>query len=339
MMNNLIESIGEQLNIPKSDGSDWLCRVVYSIAGQLALASLWDRCEDETSVSIQHFKSRIAQIFEAYEDIDAKVKDGFPSDKGILIDEMYAIYKRNGFLYHSAYQIVPAARRTARYGDILLHRGFSPDEKLYMSGLGFYSLKKDAASNSIADLFGLQKQSFENDLDELLSFGEWKPIDWPDNAEFLRLDPPFSRGYWQRLPHKDGRVSLARYGELNKIFVFYRYHKGEYQQKTIPEWRICDYFSDTANHYGEYRRIAAALLKRYGTFPDVTAKNDGSLIVIHMGYRLPPAEEEFFKLYSWPVTYDFSEAAPPVFARKMAKQIYPLFKYELEWIGYRFVEE
>ena len=74
MMNNLIESIGEQLNIPKSDGGDWVCRVVYSIAGQLALASLWDRSEDEASVSIQHFKSRITQIFEAYEDIDTKVK-------------------------------------------------------------------------------------------------------------------------------------------------------------------------------------------------------------------------------------------------------------------------
>ncbi len=339
MMNNLIESIGEQLNIPKSDGSDWLCRVVYSVAGQLALASLWDRREDESSVSIQHFKGRIAQIFEAYEDIDNKVKYGFPTDKSILIDEMYSIYKRNGFLYHSAYQIAPAAHRTARCGNILLHRGFSPDEKLYMSGLGFYSFQKDTATGSIADMFGLQKQSFEGYLDELLSFGEWEPIDWPDNTEFLRLDPPFSKGYWQQVPHKDGRISLARYGEPNKIFVFYRYHNGEYQQKMIPEWRIRDYFSNTANKYSEYRRIATALLKRYNTFPDITVKSSGGLVVIHVGYRFPPAEEEFFKLYSWPASYNFVEAAPQVFTRKMTKQIYPLFKHELEAVGYRFVEE
>ena len=91
--------------------------------------------------------------------------------------------------------------------------------------------------------------------------------------------------------------------------------------------------------YGEYRRIAIALLKRYGTLPGSEVKASGDLIEIKLGYRLPPSEEEFFKLYSWPVRYDFSSKLPPVFTRKMTRQIYPMFKHELESIGYCFVEE
>ena len=45
MINDLIVSIGRQLNIPQSDDNEWVCRVVYSVAGQMALASLWDHTE------------------------------------------------------------------------------------------------------------------------------------------------------------------------------------------------------------------------------------------------------------------------------------------------------
>ena len=81
MINDLIVSIGRQLNIPQSDDNEWVCRVVYSVAGQMALASLWDHTEDGGSVSIQHFKSRIGQIFDAYEGIYPKIGFLLPHDK------------------------------------------------------------------------------------------------------------------------------------------------------------------------------------------------------------------------------------------------------------------
>ena len=62
MINDLIVSIGRQLNIPQSDDNEWVCRVVYSVAGQMALASLWDHTEDGGSVSIQHFKAELARF-------------------------------------------------------------------------------------------------------------------------------------------------------------------------------------------------------------------------------------------------------------------------------------
>lgn len=82
MTNDLIASIGRQLNIPKSTDNEWICQIIYSVAGKMALASLWDRYEDKScSVSIQHFKNRAAQIFDAYEGIYPEIGFLFPKDK------------------------------------------------------------------------------------------------------------------------------------------------------------------------------------------------------------------------------------------------------------------
>ena len=102
MGNELIISIGRQLNIPGKVDNEWMCRVIYSIAGQMGLASLWDYDEDEDTVSIQHFKERIAEIFAAYEELYPSIKFIFPEKKSDLIDEIYHIYLRSGFFYHSA---------------------------------------------------------------------------------------------------------------------------------------------------------------------------------------------------------------------------------------------
>lgn len=339
MINDLFETISKQLNIPRTIDSEWICQIVYSVAGQMALASLWDNNEDHGGISIQRFKNRMSQIFEAYGGLYPQISHYFPNDKSDLLDEIYSIYLRTGFVYHSAYQLSPAVHSQASFGNVTLVRGASPDAKLLMSGLGFYSLEQQTSSISVVDMFGLQQQNFDQYLDELIEPGEWEPIEWPDNAEFLRMDPPFSRGYWQQTPNKDQRISIARYGEPNKLFVFYRYHGGRYQHKPIPEWRIQDWFSNGNANYGEYRRIAVALLKQYDVLPAIRVKDIGSNIEIKVGYRLPPSEEEFFKLYSWPVRYDFSSSSPQVFTRKMAKQVYPVFKQTLEMLGYCFVEE
>ena len=133
-----------------------------------------------------------------------------PHDKTDLIEEMYSIYLRNGFFYHSAYQISPAALATGGNGDLVLHRGISPDLKLFMSGLGFYSVQTSTSDRTISSMFGLQEQSFESYLEELLAHCEWEQIEWPDNSEFLVLDPPFKWGYWQQIPEKNDHISPCK---------------------------------------------------------------------------------------------------------------------------------
>ncbi len=337
MKNRLLESIGKQLNI-SINNVDSICQIVYSVAGQMALASLWDQNEEHDKVSVKHFKHRIVKIIDAYTDLFPEIYALFPDDKTALVEEIYSVYLHNGFLYHSANCVSPAALSEAVSDNICLVRGASPDAKLFMSGLGFYSTTKHSSDRSVANLFGLQEQSVENYLDEILSFDDWKEIAWPENTEFLRLDPPFTISYWQQKPNYDDRISLARFGEPNKIYSFYRFQDGVFQHKSIPEWRIKDYFTNEIA-YGGYRRIAVALLMRYGTLPKIKAKDTGSMMEIRVGYRLPLSEEYFFRLYSWPTRYDFAPKEEPMFIRKMSKQFYPVFKKELSSMGYQFVEE
>lgn len=254
MGNELIISIGRQLNIPGKVDNEWMCRVIYSIAGQMGLASLWDYDEGEDTVSIQHFKERIAEIFAAYEELYSSIKFILPEKKSDLIDEIYHIYLRSGFFYHSAYRISPAVPSFAAYNNLTICRGSSPDAQLFMSGLGYYSRQKSSADKSIAEVFGLQNQGLEDYLGGLLGDGEWVPIDWPDSAEFMYLGPSFRLGYWKQTPDKDGRISLARYGEPSRVYAFYRYYNGQYQQKAIPEWKTQDFSHSYPGSYGEHAR-------------------------------------------------------------------------------------
>lgn len=337
MKKRLINSIGEQLNIPRED-LESICQIVYSVAGQMALASLWDYDEDHDSVSVQHFKNRVIKIFDAYSDLFPEISTLFLDDKTGLAEDIYTVYLHNGLMYHSANRVSPVAYAEAVSDNVCLLKGASPDLKLFMSGLGFYTAAQQPTDKTIATLFGLQEQSFESYLEEMLGYDQWKEITWPDNTEFLRLDPPFTRGYWQQEPNCDDRISIARFGEPNRIYMFYRYIDGVFQYKTIPEWCLKDYFTNEANDM-EYIRIAVGLLMRYGTLPKIEVKETGSQLEIKVGYRFPPSEEYFFRLYSWPLRFDFAPNETQVFIRKMSKQIYPVFKKEMISIGYQFVEE
>ena len=98
-MNGLIKFIGQQLNIPITDTPDCVCRIIYSIAGQMALASLWDSDEGYRSVSVIHFKERISQIIDAYKSICPEVKELLPDANDYLASDIYNLYLRNGFFY------------------------------------------------------------------------------------------------------------------------------------------------------------------------------------------------------------------------------------------------
>lgn len=79
MKNQLIATIGQQLHIAKSDDDAWICHTIYSLAGKMALASLWDHDESRNSVSLQHFKERAEQIFTAYTAIYPQTFRLFPA--------------------------------------------------------------------------------------------------------------------------------------------------------------------------------------------------------------------------------------------------------------------
>ncbi len=338
MKAELIKAIADQLNIASNDDKESICRIIYCAAGRLALASLWDQNENGAAISVQHFKNRLSQAFSAFEDFYPKSKALFPREKTDLIDEIYDIYLRNGFFYHFSHHISPAVLSSTKYGNVTLFRGVPADANLCMSGLGLYSMTETDCTSSIAEMFHLQEQPFDAYLEEIIQAGHWEPIEWPENTEFLKLDPKFTSGYWLQSPGEDGRISIARYGKPNKVYALYRYSDNCYYHMPIPEWRLQDMFSSSPD-FREYRRIATALLMRYGTLPNIQAAESDGLIEIRLGYRLPPAEEEFFMLFSWPLHYDFSEQTSQVFRRQMSKAVYSLFRHVLTEMGYQFTEE
>lgn len=340
MKDQLIATIGQQLHIAKSNDDDWICRVIYSLAGKMALASLWDHDESRDFVSPQHFKQRLEQIFTAYTAIYPQTLNLFPANQNNLIEDIYAVYLRTGHFYHSPYKISPASFTQSASENVSLYRGVSPNAKFSMSGLGFYSAHtKTTDTLSVSAMFGLQMQTLGEYLGELLHDDNWTETGWPADAEFLRLESPFSRGYWQETPHKDGRISLMRYGSPNKLYSFYQFRQNQVLQKVLPEWRIRDTRSNSLNipnDFSEYRRIATALLDYYAVLPPIHAKLEGMTTQVRLGYRLPPTEEDFLKLYSWPNEYYTS---PQVFSRRMSTSVYLVFRKHLETIGYQFEEE
>lgn len=339
MKEELISEISRQLNMIQAPGIESLCKAIYSATGKMALASLWDHPEDEDFVSIQHFKKRAAQILGAYINIYAQTKVCFPKDRTGIIDDIYETYRRNGFFYHSSHRLSSAALSVGGLGHCVLYRGTPPGQKCFMSGLGLYAVKRDASPcKTAAEMFDMQTQALSGYLHEVLKSNDWNEIDWPEDAEFLRLNPPFSRGYWRNKPDKTDRISMARYGAPNKLYVFYRWQDGHFQQKPIPAWRVDDFRTIGQPGYGEYRRIACALLYAVQQLPPIIVTPKDCVVEIKLGYRLPPAEEDFFKLYSWPINYDITPKTPQVFQREMSTIVYSVLRQHLESIGYRFVE-
>lgn len=341
MRDELISEISKQLYIPDVTGPESLCKAIYSATGKMALASLWDHPEEEHFVSIQHFKKRASQVLNAYLVIYPEANQRFPSDRSGIIQDIYETYRRNGFFYHSSYRLFPAAPSTGGLEHCILYRGTPPKQHCFMSGLGMYGISKnEECCQPVAKMFAMQTQPFSAYLKEVLASNDWYEVEWPEDAEFLRLNPPFSRGYWQGKPDKVEGVSLARYGTPNKLYVLYRWIQDHFEQMSIPTWRLDDFRTVGQPNYGEYRRIACGLLDAVQQLPPVLVKHSGKhIVLVKLGYRLPPAEEDFFKLYSWPINYDITQKTPQVFQREMSEMVYPVFKQHLESLGYRFVEE
>lgn len=343
MRDMLLSELEKQLNIPCDKDIKWLSRAIYSVAGRMALASLWDRTENgagRPGVSPQHFKRRIVDNFQDYADIFPEAAPLFPSsreDLAALTNDIYDTYLRTGHIYHSAYTLAPCAPAEAEGCGVRLCRGAAPEEGRYMSGLGLYvrtaSVRTDRTP---AELFRLPTEPLDRILETAESGSGWTDVsEFPDGTEFLRVKPPYTRGYWQSRPTSDGQVSLARWGDIDKQYMLYRTQGGETVRRMLPSWWFRDALAEGS---GGYLRMAAAVLHRRGTLPAIRVWRDDPGCRIRLDYLLPPEEQAFFKLYSWPSRMT---GAGRDFDRIMMAPIYPIFRAHLESIGYtlKFHEE
>lgn len=327
--NRLLLVAAGKYNIYKGDAeseNDWKARLVYSICGMMAYASLWDNTDDEP-VTIVHVKSRIKRILASYRTMYPEIDAYFPNDSAKLEEEIAGIFKNGGVVYHSPNRITPSMKREASAGKVLFQRGIAIDSISRVSGIGFYSEQSEESDpDEVKAMFGLQGETLQALWDNTLSAASWGKNDtYEENIQYLRLEPPFTDGYWVSKPYTDGRVSIRRSGpEGSRRYYLYRASRSAMEISPLPEWQTAS---------GNNRTLANACLTAYGVLPPIEYAEDGDLIHVRQGYLLPPRELNFLKLYSWPETF-ISEKYD--FKRKLTLEVFDAIKSVLTDEGYKF---
>lgn len=327
----LIRRMARDLNIgkaPEEVQETWMCRVIYSALGHTALASLWDQEEDGEPISITHFKRRIEKNYRAYKALYPQISAIFSAEEDELTEEIYSIYSAMGFFYHSPNRLTPAAKSHANVEDITLQRGISPGIIPFMSGLGFYQINSNGNDvNTIRQMFGLPRQTLQESYDYLIATASWTEDRLSYRKEYLRMQPPFTRGYWKENPDANGEVSLLRVGDPSGyMYYLYRYKGRTCEISHLPGWLTEGY---------EYRKVSNWILAAKGVLPSIEYTENGEIVSIKINYLLPPREQFLLKLYSWPQSF---RRMPSDFNRVADKRVFCGIAETLREIGYTISE-
>lgn len=341
----LLEKIAGELHIEcgeKESIENWKARIVYSLLGRMAYASLIDRLEEDEiavesnePVSITHFKRRICTILDSYLELYPEIGVLFLSEQKTLCDEIYDIILKSGYIYHTPYSITMAPPCSAIQGGLRFERGMPLDRKQYISGLGTYLpigyniFSKGTVYPTVQDMFGLQKVSLCEFWDELLSTANWHSLCTNEDIEYLPHRPPFY--CWDNIPLKD-IISIARIGQQDgRIYYLYQMKNGHPLGSQLPQWLVNDTFYNGVS----YRIATNACLAAYSHLPAIQYNKDGPIVTVSFKYLLPPTELYWLKLYSWPQQFFHF---PNDFTRIFNLQVFCEVKTVLEQIGYQFTE-
>lgn len=79
--NGLLSKVSRQYSILRGNqetADEWKTRLVYSICGMMAYASLWDNTEE--SISIEHLSRRISNILGSYKSLYPELLGTLPQN-------------------------------------------------------------------------------------------------------------------------------------------------------------------------------------------------------------------------------------------------------------------
>lgn len=309
----------------KEPEGQWEARIIYSLTGQMGLASLWDQIEEGTT-SIVHMKDRMQTIFEAYQEMYRHIS-ALKGEPRSVVDEIYELYLKNGVIYHEPNRVLMSAMVEGNAGGIALTRGYPLDEEQCMSGLGTYLLKNQGA-RSAEDIFPIGWDSLTEIWKKTVEEASWSPIYTESPIEYLRMTPPFTSGYWVKRPDESGRVSLLRVMlKDSRIYYLYRQKGDTLEGSQIPGWRV--------DHY-EYRALSTGCLKYNNLLPPIRVKETGETVTVSFGYLPSLSELSLWKLYSWPTSI---QSIPSNFTRICTKPVFDAFEEMFSKKGYFFEKE
>ncbi|MCK0515272.1 hypothetical protein MXE38_10535 [Anaerobiospirillum sp. NML120448] len=233
MIAQLFKQLADTLNIGKDlteQKSQYLFRLIYSAAGQAALASLYDQDKleqqsvaqgkqttDTPSVSIEHFKKSAQQclsaMIEAQGDISKIVLQDMIES---LSNDILKLYLATGYCLSKPNRVLPCAYRSLAFGPLNIVKGLPSLEVRPMSGLCLFN-------NTISELneFKQSLQKYPSILEAcekypLLANNLDKQIDQLNELFELNLGlKPF---YEQYIASHNGSISTDIKRWLNKMW-------------------------------------------------------------------------------------------------------------------------
>ena len=157
--NGLLSAVAQKYNIRRGlqeAENDWKTRLIYSVCGMMAYASLWDETEDEP-VSIVHLKRKVRSMLSSYKSMYPELSNSLPYISAELEDEIAGLFLSTGMVYHRPNRIAPSMKHEESHCNIVFQRGIGLDSISCVSGIGFYS-KLECISNpdGIKTMFGLE---------------------------------------------------------------------------------------------------------------------------------------------------------------------------------------
>lgn len=339
-----------------------LSALFYSAAARLSLCSIWDGEEnDYGQQTVEHFKGKLVETLYAYAASSASFKEELnlkTSDRICEVaEELFQSYWQTGNFYRcsseKAHRIMAVPPKSADCERVSFRRGVVPGLAVRMSGAGCYQVGTSGNVEEACRLFGFGEPVLGDLLEVVASTLDWKPFPQVEHVEYLNTSiGPGRRSYWDSsFCNRDELFSLARYGQKGtETYVIYQVvPSGAMKAAVLPAWRydhpwgdgiVADYTTK------EYLRLAASALSVRGNLPPIVYSIHGQLVHVRLGYLLPVAEENFFRLYSWPE--NFANIGQPVrignenfdqqTKRVMAVELFVAFRKMMEYQGYTFSE-
>ncbi|WP_347489816.1 hypothetical protein ABDB91_01265 [Desulfoscipio sp. XC116] len=333
---NYVTYLAQKLHICKGKNesdSSWNFRVLYSAISLNMLASLYDYDEDsgqsvgnEQMVSMQHVRTRGIELIESYRDLyrTAMTQLNLCSEK--LAESIRDIYMQTGYILHKANYLTAPTAICAKYEDIYFLRGTSPWNVEYMSGLGCYAYTvTDTSVEDVWRMFRIENTEISVWWKQFLHNCQWRELnELPTEVEYINYSRKSGEQYWLSNAPKSG-LSMYRDKSIGeKKYGLIQVAAGQILTSVLPVWQVDN---------KEYLRISLALQNAAAKNPTVRIKSASSISHIQLSYLLPPCEQNFLELFSWP-----SEGISR-WKRTVVTELLPIFKQLFKNLCFNIMEE
>lgn len=256
-----------------------------------------------------------------------------------------------GVVYHAPHLIClsPSLLSDSDTYGVSLGRNIGLAANSRMSGAGTYVLRDDThpdVSNlALEEMLSLQKLSLMQLCTEYEKL-PWEECEYGEFFDFVSVNDKYRVPVWSSRSERQD-ISLLRLKRHFDECKLCRWKNNTFQIKNLPAWFITDYRPQGRTNLspGEYVRVVNVLKKQRDCLPSIGFQKRGFYTKIVLFAVLPPSEQDWLCLYSWPEKISMENLSSGKdysifdnFNRIMVTDVFNLVKGYLESIGYTFRE-